>query len=67
MTTTQPARAAELAARFAASKQAIAAGAVERRAIVLELLTFMSTREVAETLRISRARVGQIAAGHRTG
>lgn len=65
MTTTDTTRATELATRFAASKQAVTDGVLERRAIVNELLTFMTATEVADLLRITVARVGQIAAAGR--
>ena len=65
MTTTETQRADELAARFTASKEAIAAGVAERRAIVAELLTLMPAPKVAELLGISLARVGQIVGGVR--
>lgn len=65
MTETQ--RAAELAARFNASKQRdasayerLSTSADERRAIVAELLTFMKPPRVAELLGISVTRVYQI-------
>lgn len=69
MQTIHTARAAELAYRFAVSKQTdeqlVITGATERRAIVEELLTLMAAPEVAELLGLSLSRVGQIVGGVR--
>lgn len=67
MTMTHESRAAELAAQFAATKDFVrqvgAEKADERKQIVAEMLTFMSRREVADTLGVTRTRVGQLANG----
>lgn len=65
----QTTRAAELAAQFAETKlddkQQLHTSAERRRQIVEEMLTFMPAPEVARTLGVTLARVGQIVGGVR--
>lgn len=67
MTMTHESRTAELAARFAATKdfvrQVAADKADERKQIVAEMLTYLSRGEVADVLGVTRTRVGQLASG----
>lgn len=68
MTTNQSARAAELAQRFADSRQRgdvatrlVNYEAKTRRAIIAEMLTFMSHSEAARVLGLDRSRISQLA------
>lgn len=65
MQTTDQNRAQHLAAEYAKSKHAAAAGVAYRRALVTEMLTLHTRAEVAALLGVSTQRVSEIVGGVR--